>query len=316
MTLKKYPANLKPLIKKDEFKELAGFGSGVSLSNVLLYGSSNIDYLIIGKFINSYALGLYTRAFNLMTNSIDKVSGGMFTVLFPAFAAVQNEKEKLRKAYLRSIRTASFFLFPILASMIVTANYIINGLYGTKWSGAVRTFQILAFAGILRSTLIFSGAVAHATGRIYAESGQQLVYFLILGGCAYYGIRNGIEGVAAAVVIALIWMFFAQSYLAIKMIESSWKDFFKALIPAANNLIIMVTVNLILVFFLEKYLPINSYEIKLLITVMINFSVFLCIIVFVPSSIKGDTFDWIIEKYRKFIPSPFIKFYFSLNAQK
>ena len=316
LTTRKYPVNFKPLIKKKEFMELAGFGAGVSLSKILLYGSSNIDYLIIGKMANPFSLGLYTKAFNLMTNSIDKISGGMSTVLFPAFALVQNEKEKLRKAYFRSIKTAAFFIIPILGSMIVTGNYIIKGLYGIKWAGAVGVFQILALGGILRSTLVFSGTIAHATGRVFAEASQQLVYLLILGICAFYGIRFGIEGVAFAAVIALIWMFIAQSYLAIKIIESSWKDFFKCFIPASANLMIMVFVNLIIVFIIENYLNINSYEIKLLIIVMINIPSFLAVIIFVPFKIKGDTFDWILEKYRKYIPKKFVEFYLTFNTTK
>jgi len=148
---------IKPLISKKEFKELAGFGSGVSLSNILLYGSTNVGNLIIGKFISPYALGLYTRAFNLMTESISRISGGIYNVLFPAFAAAQTDKQKLRTAYLRTIQSVSYFVFPILAIMIVNSDYIIKGLYGAKWSGAITVFRILAIGGILRATLAYSG---------------------------------------------------------------------------------------------------------------------------------------------------------------
>lgn len=316
LTLKKYPANLKFLISIKEFKELAGFGSGVSLSNILLYGSLNIDYLIIGKFINPYALGLYTRAFNLMTQSISKVTGGIYNVLFPAFAAAQNEKEKLRRAYLRTIQTTSYFVYPILAIMILNADYVIKGLYGLKWAGAVPVFQILAFGGILRTTLPYSGAIAHATGKIYTEVFQQLVYFLLLGGCAFYAIRFGIQGVAFAVVIALIWMFIAQSWLALKIIESSWRDFFKVMFPAFANLIVVVIINLAFIFILESYFRSLINEIKLIIAVVFNVVVFISLILFMPFSIKGDTFDWLIEKYKKYIPVSFINFYFSFNKQK
>ena len=316
LTLRKSPPSLKPLLKKNEFKELAGFGSGVTLSNILLYGSSNVDYLIIGKFINPSALGLYTRAFNLMTESISKISGGIYSVLFPAFAAAQNEKQKLRIAYLRTIKTLSYFVFPVLAVMMINADYIIKGLYGVKWAGAVPVFRILAFGGILRATLPYSGAIAHATGRVYAEVFQQLVYFLILGGFALYTIKFGIEGIAFAVVAALVWMFFAQSYLAIKIIDSSWKEFLYSLIPAFANLIVMVCINIILVFLIEKFFFEMKAEIKLIIMLILNAVAFLSVIIFLPFSIKGDAFDWLIEKYKKYIPSIFIKFYLLFNTQK
>lgn len=315
LTLKKYPVNLKFLIKKKEFKDMAGFGSGVSLSNILLYGSSNIDYLLIGKFINPYSLGLYTRAFNLMTQSISKVTGGMYNVLFPAFAAAQDDKQKLRTAYLRTVKTVSYFIFPILAIMILNADYVIKGLYGDKWSGAITVFQILAFGGILRATLPYSGAIAHATGRVYAEVTQQLVYFLVLGLSAFFLLRFGIEGVAFAVVIALLWMFIAQSWLAIKIIESSWKDFVKSIKPGIANLAAAVLINLLFLYVINNYFKSLGDEIRLLFAVVLNAAAFLLIIIFMPASLKGDSFEWLVEKYKKYIPNFFIKIYYSFNSE-
>ena len=313
LTLRKYPVNLKPMVKKKEFRELVGFGSGVSLSNILFYGSSNIDYLLIGRFITPYALGLYTRAFNLVTQIIDQISGGIYNVLFPAFAAVQDEKKKLRTAYLRTIKTVSYIVFPLLFASVIAGDYVIKGLYGNKWEGAIGSFKILAIAGVLRVSLKYSGAVAHATGRVYAEVFRQMIYFFVLGGSAYYLLRYGIEGVAIAVLIARIWMFLALSHLAIQITESTFKEFLKVFIPAIANSAVMITVNFILIYVMEHLMFIASNEIKLLIIIIINSIVFLLAIVFIPSSIKGDTFDWLIEKYRRYIPTKFLRFYFTFN---
>lgn len=316
MTVNRYPLHWKPLIRKKEFKEVAGFGSGVSLSNILFYGTSNIDYLLIGRFINPYSLGLYTRAFNSVTEIIERISGGIYNVLFPAFALVQDEKEKLRKAYLRTIQTVSYILFPILFSAVVAGDYIIKGLYGSKWAGAINSFKILALAGVLSITLRYSGAVAYATGRIYAEVFRQLVYFLVLGVSAYYLIRFGIEGVAFAVLIARVWMFLALNYLAIQIVESSWKEFLKAFIPGTANSVIMILANVFLIFIIHNFLSAFPNEIELLIIVLIDAAVYLSAIVFMPASIKGDTSDWLIEKYRKYIPSKLVRFYFNFNAAR
>jgi teichuronic acid exporter len=313
MSTYKYPVKLMPTLKKKEFKELMSTGTGISLSSILLYGSSNVDYLIVGKFINPFALGLYTRAFNLMTQSITRIAGGIYTVLFPAFASAQHDKQKLKKAYLRTIKTVSYFVFPVQAVLIIDADYVIKGLYGSKWVGAIPVFRILAFGGILRTTLSYSGALAQATGYIYKEAFQQLVYFLILGSGALIAVRFGIEGVAGAVVVSLIWMFLAQSGLALKIIESDWKEFTRSMIPGFVNLVFMSLINLIFIFFIEKYFYFLHNEFKLIAAVAVNIIVFLSIVVFMPYSIKGDTFDWLLEKYKKFIPSFFTRFYFSFN---
>jgi O-antigen/teichoic acid export membrane protein len=313
MSIYKFPVKLKPVIKRKEFKELAGFGGGISLSNILFYGSSNIDYLLIGRFMNPIALGLYTRAFNLVSNTMDQITGGIYNVLFPAFAAVQDEKERLRRAYLRTVKTVSFILFPILFIIIIDGDYIVKGLYGSKWTGAIASLKILAIAGLFRVSLKYSGAVAHATGRVYAETLRQVIYFIVLGICAYYLIRFNIEGVAWAVVIARFVMFVTLSHLALQIVESSWKEFLKAHIPGIANSIVVIPVNLLLIYVFENLAGLKINEIKLAIFVIINVPIFISAIVFMPSAVKGDTFDWLIEKYSKFIPKKFVKFYLSFN---
>ncbi|MCA9749116.1 MAG: lipopolysaccharide biosynthesis protein [Romboutsia sp.] len=311
----KFPVKINFRFKKQEFKELAGYGSGVSMSSILLYASSNIDFLIIGKFLSTNALGLYTRAFNLMTQSISRVVGGIYNVLFPAFAAVQNDKQKLKKAYLRTIKTVTYFIFPILGIMIVDAEYIIKGLYGTKWAGTIPVFKILAFGGILRSTLSYSGAMAQATGSVYKEMFQQLIYLIILSGGIFYGIRFGIEGVAFAVIFAIMWMFVLQTSLALKIIDSGWKEFFLSLIPGLCNLILMVIINLSIILLLDNIYKGLHYEIKLIVVIIVNIPIFLLVILFVPSSVKGDTFEWLVNNYERFIPSFFSNLYYKFNQQ-
>jgi O-antigen/teichoic acid export membrane protein len=309
----KSPIPLKPLIRKKEFKDLAGFGSGVSLSRILQYTSSNIDYLIIGKFLTPYKLGLYTRAFNLMTLPVDQISSSIYNVLFPSFSIVQAETDRLRTAYLRTVKTVSFFLLPVLAGMAVSAEYIIKGLYGLQWAGSINVFRILCIGGILRATLSYSGAIAIATGKIFVEVSQQIVYLIILAGCAFYLVRFGIEGVGIAVVLALVWMFIAQSWLAIKIIKTNWSEYFKAMVPGFVNLLVIIALNLFIIFATESIMPNSKYEIKLLITIVLNTIVFLSAIVFIPESIKGDTFNWLLEKYQRFIPAKFKKFYYRFN---
>lgn len=315
LTIIKVPVNLHPLFKKQEFKDLAGFGGGVSLSNLIFYASSNIDLLIVGKSLNSHFLGVYTRALNLMKESLTKVTGGIYNVLFPAFAAVQDNTEKLRTAYLRTIKTVSYFIFPLLSSMIITAEYIIKGLYGNKWSEAITSFQILAVAGILRTTLPYSGALAQATGRVYLEAFQQFVYFLILGASALYAVRFGIEGIAVSIVIASLWLFIAQSWLAIKIAASSWREFFESLIPGVSNMVIMASMNIILFILIEKFFHDMHSELKLVIVFVLNAILLILVIILLPCSIKGDTFSWLLEKYSRIIPSGFVKFYYAFNNQ-
>jgi len=85
------------------------------------------------------------------------------------------------------------------------------------------------------------------------------------------------------------------------------------MIPGLVNLVFMSLINLVFIFFIESYFYFLRNEFKLIAAVAVNIIVFLSIAVFIPYSIKGDTFDWLLEKYKKFIPSFFTRFYFSFN---
>ncbi len=314
MTLRKVPPVLKFTIGKKEFKDLFSFGSGVSLSKLLNYAGNNVDNLLIGKFIGSNPLGLYNRAYNLMTLPISKISSGIYNVLFPAFSKVQDNTESLRRAYFRTIKSTAFLLFPVLAGMFAGAEYIILGLYGPKWAGSIDVFKILIFAGFLRTTLSYSGAIAHATGKVYTEAYQQFVYVVILSVGAYAGVKYfNIEGVGFAVVLALGYKFIAQSNLSIKITESNWLTFLKALLPGIANAIVMFTVVYSSVYIINLVMNYLPNPVKLLIILSVGAVTYFSSIIFLPSNIKSDSFTWLLEKYGKFIPLSFKNLYYKFN---
>lgn len=316
LSIIKFPIKISFKYNSNETKELVSFGGGVSLSNILFYGTSNIDYFIIGKVLNSELLGLYTRAFNFVTQTMGQITSGTMNVLFPAFSALQNDKEKLRNAYFRTVKTVSFLLMPIMLSMVVLSKEIILGLYGPKWSGATTSLQILLVAGVFRITLQYSGAIAHATGKVYSEVQRQFFYFLIVAVGAYFLVDFGIEGVAVAVLISRIYMFIALSSLALKILNTKWIDYLLLYIPAIINSTIMVISNFILVLFFNNYFENLNNEFKIVILIFINVLLILSTFIINIKFTKDDTIDWLFEKYSKFLPNIALRIFKSLRRHK
>lgn len=298
--------------RKEELKELFAFGTGLSLSKLLHYAATNVDYLIIGKFLSPYLLGLYQKSYSLFTLPIQQVSSGIYSVLFPAFSKVQDNPEKLRIGYLRTIQTVVFILFPILTFLFISGKFVILGLYGPNWKGAVTVFKILVLAGYFRATLSYSGAIAHAVGKVYVELRQQIVYFITLAVGVYFGVEFGIEGAAVAVVFALFVLFMLQSQLAIQIIETNWLSFLKTFLPGITLSIIIFLFNITIIMGFEVIPPL-PYPIKLLILSSVTIVTFVVCAMGLPVSLKGDTVDWILRKYihklPKFVKKIIIKFY-------
>lgn len=214
-----------------EARELLGFGGGVSLNNTINYLAANVDYLTIGKFLNPALLGLYTRAYQLVTMPVSKIAATLSGALFPSYAEIQDDPVRLRRAYLKAVNATALITFPVLAGFAISADTVIVGLYGPHWREAVPAFRILAIAGMLKTIFHIAGPIAQATGRIYAEVRRQTVYLVILSLGCLTAVGYGIEAVAWAVVAGSLWLYLAMAQLACRIVRCRWSEFFAAQRP-------------------------------------------------------------------------------------
>ncbi len=222
---------VRPLLGRAEVRELLGFGAGVSLNNVVNYAARNGDNLVVGRWLGAAALGLYGRAYNLMTLPLTYLGAATHQVLFPAMSEIQHDRERLGRAYLTAVQLSALAAAPVMAGMAVAAPHMVAALYGPAWTGMVLPLQCLCAAGAFRAVYHVAGAVTYAAGRVYAELKRQVVYAALVAAGAVLASRWGIEGVAAAVTLAIVYMYVAMASLALGIVGRSWRDFLAAQAP-------------------------------------------------------------------------------------
>lgn len=125
------------------FKRLFSYSSkllGASLIH-LLY--SNIYPIIIGKKFTPLQLGYFNRAETFAMYTPNLVGTVMSRVAFPIFSRIQDDNQRLRKAYSQYIIYASLLIFPCLIGLIVLAKPLILLILKSKWLPMVPMFQIL-----------------------------------------------------------------------------------------------------------------------------------------------------------------------------
>ena len=215
-----------------ELRQLLHFGTGISLARIANYAARNIDYFVVGRWLGAVELGLYSRAYQLMTVPISEFSSVITFVLFPAYARIQKDHSRLKRVYLESISLAAIVVFPLLAFLTVIAPELIRGLFGPKWVGATRAFQILCVGGFFRSMYNCGDALARAMGAVYAQFRRHFLYaiFVLIGAIA--GSRYGIEGVAVGVSCALLLMYLMTANLSLQLLHVPWWEYAKAQLPA------------------------------------------------------------------------------------
>ncbi len=188
----------RPAVDRAALRELLGFSLPLTGFNALNYWIRNLDNLIVGKFIGPAALGLYSRAYNLMLFPVYQLSTAATRVMFPALSSIQEQTERVRNAYLGATRLIALAAFPLLAGMGVLADLIIVTLFGPVWSGAAPVLRILCLVGLLQSVGTTLGWIYTARGRTDIMMRIGLLAAIANTVAFLVGVRWGIRGVAAA----------------------------------------------------------------------------------------------------------------------
>lgn len=185
------------LFSLESLRSLASFGVSLFFTRILAYLNGNADNLLIGRYLNTTALGIYSVAFNLMFAPIARISQPIAQVMFAALSRVQHDLTRLGNAWLKSVKLTSAVAVPAFIGMLVVAPDFVPVVLGNRWRDAVPVLQLLCVAGIAESIMAMNPSVLVAMGR-----GGTLFRFtlfssiLTIGGFAV-GLAWGLIGVTS-----------------------------------------------------------------------------------------------------------------------
>ena len=237
------------------FKELFSFGSRVMGSNIIKKVYENVDYLVIGRVLGASALGFYTIAYNLTMYSIRNIHVAD-RVTFPAFSAIQDDNERLRRVYLKFTSYVSLIGIPAFVGLLMVAPEFIKVVYGEKWAPAILPFQILCIIGIAKSVSIAVGSILRGKGRADIEFKLDIFKLTLITAAVIIGSRYGIIGVASAIaLVAVIELFITQAF-ANSLINLRMFKYISSLYPALFGSGVM----LIVLVLYRKILTMTGYQ--------------------------------------------------------
>jgi PST family polysaccharide transporter len=131
-----------------EWRSLIGFGGNLTGFNLCNYFARNLDNVLIGKVLGEAALGLYDRAYRLMTLPMNQVSQPISRVALPLLARSQDHPEDYRKAYVRTLDLVLALTYPFAAFAVVTNEQLIRYVLGERWAGVAPIFAILGVGAL------------------------------------------------------------------------------------------------------------------------------------------------------------------------
>jgi len=131
-------------------KDILGFGAHLTGYNFLNFLALNLDNMLIGRYQGTQQLGFYDRAYKLLVFPLVATSYPLARVVIPILSRVQENKERVRRIYLRIIGLLTLATVPGMAAALAAPQDIILLCFGEKWLSVVPIFCWLGLAGLIQ----------------------------------------------------------------------------------------------------------------------------------------------------------------------
>jgi polysaccharide transporter, PST family len=121
--------------------------------------------VLIGRVWGDLALGLYDRAYKLLLFPLQQVNNPLSRVMMPALSRLQEEPERYRHAYLRTLQQILLLTVPGVVFLIVSADQLVPALLGAQWAEAAPIFRWLGVSALVQPMNSTMGWLFMSQGR-------------------------------------------------------------------------------------------------------------------------------------------------------
>lgn len=180
--------------------------SGSYFSNGLLYYiSTNFDLILIGRSLGANSLGYYQNARSLTDEVRARIAMPLQRVLFPAFSAIQSERQRLQQSVMRSGRLLAAVIIPLGIGLSAVSSELVPVIYGDKWLAMTPILSLFGLSSAYRGSTAIAFPLFNSQNRVglafkYHAFGTTL---MILG--VVLTLPHGIVAVSVAVALSSLY---------------------------------------------------------------------------------------------------------------
>lgn len=227
------PWRPKLVFQWSEVKSVSNYTMNLTGFSLINYFSRNADYLLIGRFLGTEALGYYMLAYRIMLYPLQNISAVIGRVVYPAYSQMQDDNERFGRAYVRVVGAVALVTFPLMIGVMVLCKPFIISVFGRAWIPSAAVLAILAPVGMWQSIGTLNGIIYRAKGRTDLQLYVGSICTAIFVTTFAVGLRWGIIGVAVGYTIMSALLAVPNLLIACKLInlnimrlaEAVWRSF-------------------------------------------------------------------------------------------
>ena len=126
-------------------------GKWVTFAGIFNYLFENIDDAVVGRLLNTAYLGTYQMAYKVSSLPMTEVSDVIQKVTLPVYSKITQDKERLKKAFIKSLLVTTLIVIPIGIILFFFPEKVVLILLGPKWISTVSVIKVLSFFGVVRA---------------------------------------------------------------------------------------------------------------------------------------------------------------------
>ncbi len=221
-----------PDLRFSQIKTMLRFGLFQMGERFVGFTNTNLDKMLISRWLGVLSLGQYSVVFQLMSRPVFLFTTILNRVSFPVLSKIQDNKEKLRNAYLQSMQVTAFLLIPFYATLMVLSQPLIETILGESWVSSHLVFRVLCLVGLFMGLASLTSPLLLALGR--ADVGFWITILLVAINTfsIWLGSVWGIVGVSWGLALTQFFVLtFIDTYLIWRFIQLSPIRLFKTIFP-------------------------------------------------------------------------------------
>ncbi len=179
---------------------------GLSFLNLIF---SRTDIFVLGKLYSTTTLGLYTMGVLLVQTPSSFVTRMMGQILFPSFAHVQDDKERINRILVETTSWLILLGLPGVVAIYLCGRSLLTVIYGARYVAAFGPLAVAAtvvFLNVLNAaiTCLFNGIGLPGLHRRAVAASAVAMLIAIYPACKLLGIVGGQVAALLAIILSYV----------------------------------------------------------------------------------------------------------------
>lgn len=251
-----------------ELRKARNFGLSAFVSNISNFFCNTAAVpIILGRIWSPAMLGFYSFAHSKHSLAFDFIAGLFTNNLFPILSRISDDRERMRKVFLRLIRLGLFIVLPMYILIILSAPVLFPIIFGDQWNMAVLPFQIMCIFLLVRAFSLGSNLVLYAQNK--PQISARIVVWRVVGFAIVVAISFYLNVSLLPVVIMLLVVdsLVSMTYFiyALKELQGGYAEYINSIKVPSTLALIMLVIYFISSFLIKAVFPMSSLLLQFLV---------------------------------------------------